>query len=431
MKISYNWLQSHFDKKLPKPNELAELLTVHSEEAEGVEEKDGDYLFDIKILPNRAYDYMDKLGIIRDISAILRLDPKGLPAPKTAESAKIIIMRFDDVENILGIKISEVEIKDILGRLGMAVKKSGDNLTIAVPDFRPDIIAKEDVVEEIVRIYGYERVPAEPPAGMILPPKRNDILFFADAVRNILTALGFSEAYDYSFSRSGFFELYNPPSKDKKFLRANLTDGLLSNIKENGKRFKDARVFEIGKIFPAGGEIISLAGAVSKVARPVKGDGFYEMKGVVDEILRGLGIAEFYYEESSEKVANIRVGNAEIGVIDHNSFELNFDELVKLADEEAEYRPISKYPAILRDIAVFASINTKVVQVEDVIQNAAGELLQDDDLFDIYENDERKSLAFHLVFQSPDRTLTDEEVNAAMEKIFAAIEANPEWEVRR
>ena len=93
-----------------------------------------------------------------------------------------------------------------------------------------------------------------------------------------------------------------------------------------------------------------------------------------------------------------------IGHIDTNSFEFDFDELAKLADESAEYEPISKYPAIVRDIAVLVSFNEKVENVLDVIENTAGKLLVDTDLFDIYENDERKSLAFHLIFQSPEKT---------------------------
>ena len=76
MKINYSWLQSYFDEKLPKPEKLAELLTMHSQEVESVEEKDGDYVFDVKVLPNRNYDFVDYQGVIRDISAILKIDPK-------------------------------------------------------------------------------------------------------------------------------------------------------------------------------------------------------------------------------------------------------------------------------------------------------------------------------------------------------------------
>ena len=203
-----------------------------------------------------------------------------------------------------------------------------------------------------------------------------------------------------------------------------LAECLDANVKENSKYFKNIKIFELGKIFPENGERMAL-GAVSNKAD------FYEMKGVTDELLNGLGIDEFFYKDHDNKVAEVQADGKVIGHIDTNSFEFDFDELVKLADESVEYEPVSKYPAIVRDIAVFVPLNKKVENVLDVIENTAGKLLIDTDLFDIYENEERKSLAFHLIFQSPEKTLTDGEVNGIMEKIFAAVEANPDWEVRK
>ncbi|MEK9183845.1 MAG: hypothetical protein AAB890_02120, partial [Patescibacteria group bacterium] len=203
-----------------------------------------------------------------------------------------------------------------------------------------------------------------------------------------------------------------------------LLNGLSENVKNNSRYFEDIKIFEIGKIFPRGGEIISLAGVINKGK-------FYEIKGVVDVILKSIGVSDFYYEESAEKVAEIRIGNSSLGAIDRDGFELNFEELVKLANESAEYKPISKYPAVMRDLALFVLPGVKVMEVTDVIENTAGELLADSDLFDIYENADRKSLAFRLIFQSHDKTLTDEEVNDVMNKIFKALEANLGWEVRK
>jgi len=421
MKINYSWLQSHFDEKLPAPEKLAELLTIHSQEVESVEPKNGDFELDVKILPNRSYDYVDYLGVIRDIAAILKLDAKiSLPEP---EEREIIFIQERDFEKILGVKISEKEITDILSRLGMEVSKKEDIFSVGVPSERPDLKIKEDIVEEVARIYGYEKIEEKIPEGLLIPPKRNDALFFASAAKNIMAGLGFSEVYNYSFVKTGDWELQNPPSKDKKFLRTNLTDGLLVNVKENSKpaswRIKDIKIFELGKIFPKGGERMAL-GVISNKAD------FYEMKGVADELLNGLGIDDFFYKDHDNKVAEVRADGKTIGHIDNNSFEFDFDELAKLADE-----PVSKYPAIVRDIAIFVPLNEKVENVLDVIENTSGKLLVDTDLFDIYENEERKSLAFHLIFQSPEKTLTDEEVNVVMQKVFEAMEANDDWEVRK
>src|SRR3989344_2203519 len=422
MKINYSWLQSHFNEKLPAPEKLAELLTIHSQEVEFVEKKDDDYELDVKILPNRAYDYIDYLGVIRDIAAVLKLEAKiSLPEP---EEREIIFIKESDFEKILGVKIPEKEITDILSRLGMEISKKEDVFSVGVPSERTDLKIKEDIIEEVARIYGYEKIEEKIPEGLLVPPKRNDSLFFVSAARNIMAGLGFSEVYNYSFVKNVDWELQNPPPKDKHFLRTNLTSGLETNIKENSKYFKNIKIFELGKVFPKSGEKMAL-GAISNK------DDFYEIKGVADELLNGLGIDDFYYKDNDNGVAEVKADGKTIGHIDNNSFEFDFDELVKLADESVEYEPVSKYPAIIRDIAVFVPLNEKVENVLDVIENTAGKLLIDTDLFDIYENEERKSLAFHLIFQSPEKTLTDEEINAIMQKVFETIEANEDWEVRK
>ena len=344
-----------------------------------------------------------------------------MPEPKERE---IIFVKESDFEKILGAQIPEKEISEILKRLGMEVAKKEDVFSVGAPSERPDLKIKEDIIQEVARIYGYDKIKEKIPEGLLVPPKRNDTYFFASVAKNIMAGLGFSEVYNYSFAKNGDRELQNPPSQDKKFLRTNLADGLSANVKENSKYFKDIKIFELGKIFPASGERLAL-GAISNKAD------FYEMKGAADALLSGLGIDDFYYKDHDNRVAEVHVDGKVIGHIDTNSFEFDFDELVKLADESAEYAPISKYPAIVRDIAVFVPLNEKVENVLDIIENTAGKLLVETDLFDIYENNERKSLAFHLIFQSTEKTLTDEDVNAIMEKIFETIEANDDWEVRR
>ena len=239
MKISYNWLQSHFDKKLPVPEKLAELLTMHSQEVESAGPKNGDFEFEVKILPNRAYDYINYFGVIRDIAAILKLDAKiSLTEPKERE---IIFVKESDFEKILGVKISHEEILDILKRLGMDVAVKGEIFSVGAPSERPDLKIKEDIVEEVARIYGYDKIKEKVPEGLLIPPKRNDDLFFASIARKIIVGLGFSEVYNYSFVKNGDWELQNPPSQDKKFLRTNLADGLSANVKENSKYFKDIK----------------------------------------------------------------------------------------------------------------------------------------------------------------------------------------------
>ncbi|MFH1956664.1 MAG: hypothetical protein ABIJ28_03395, partial [Patescibacteria group bacterium] len=225
----------------------------------------------------------------------------------------------------------------------------------------------------------------------------------------------------------------NPIAREKKFLRTNLLDGLNKNMMDNLRYFKSVKIFEIGKIFLKNKEKISLAGISSSATMPTGRQAFYEIKGVVESILSGLAITDFWLEDSAEKVADIKIGNDLIGHIDHNGFEIDFEKLAAKAEEELEYMPISRYPAAQRDISLFVPLRTKVVEVLDVIENTAGQLLIDTDLFDIFKkpDEDKKSLAFHLVFQSQEKTLSDKEINSLMDKIMKALDANLEWEVRK
>ncbi len=189
---------------------------------------------------------------------------------------------------------------------------------------------------------------------------------------------------------------------------------------------------------------------------------FYEAKGVVDAILHGLGITDIWYDDYQatpedspliiwhpKKTAEIKSGNTEIGFLGELNpnllekydlhqpitiFDLNFDILQQLAEEEYIYQPVSKYPAAIRDISVLVPLQTKVVEVLNVINTAGGELVRDVDLFDIYEGQElpegKKSLAFHIVYQAQDHTLTSQEIDAIHQKIIDALNKNIDWEVR-
>ncbi len=306
------------------------------------------------------------------------------------------------------------------------VGEKDDILLVSVLCERLDIRRKEDLIEEIGRIYGYKNIPSRLPEEVLIPPKRNDNFFYADIVRSILAGAGFSEVYNYSFVSTGDIELANPIAKDKKYLRNNLLDGLRKTAKENIRYFPAVKIFEIGCVFAGGNETASLA-MISTSAS------FFEMKGTVENILDKIGITDAWFDDFEFGVSEIMIGNTSLGVINHGEAEISFDMLVRLATEEVEYRPISKYPAVKRDISVFVPLKTKMVQVLDIIENTASMLLVDTDLFDIYEipDEDRKSFAFHLVFQSAEKTLSEEEINALMNKIMDALDANVEWEVRR
>ncbi len=351
------------------------------------------------------------------------------------------------VEKLLGKKIPKKEIKRILESLGFKYKGN----IVEVPTFRLDISLQEDLIEEIGRIYGYEKISAAFPVACLIPPKRNFEIFWENMTKDILKELGFTEVYNYSFINEeqtkvfkGAIEIENPMSKEQKYLRPSLIPNLLKNIKENLKHFKEIKIFELGKIFDSQGEKQMLTGATS--------DSFYQAKGAVDTLLNKLGISDIYYDEyhpgsfwQKGKCAEIKVSGEKIGCLGQISadrdrvsvvvFDIDFEELAKLCSEEHEYQPISQYPAAVRDLAILVPIDIKVVDVLNKINIAGGALVRDVDLFDIYEGESigqgKKNLAFHIIYQAEDRTLSTQEINKMQDKIIKALESEPAWQVRR
>ncbi len=405
--------------------------------------------FENEISPNIAVSAMERLmSLIQATSGGAVVSEKIDFYPQKVIPPRVSFNQ-DDISRLLGIEIPEKEIISILNRLGFNPKKTKKIITINSPVERLDLNLKEDVAEEIARIYGYENIPARIPEGLLAPSPQNDNYFYENVIRDLFARAGFSEVYNYSFSPSGQVRIENPVSEDKKFLRESLLDSLKNNASQNLKYFDSVKIFEIGKIFRksegAVKEKNSLAGLIGCKPSKKNGGEFFELKGALEMIFSELGITDHWFDDSPEAaevksdhflgLAEIKIGERGIGFIDLNAFELDLDELIKLTTEEIEYRPISRYPAVTRDVAILVSLKTKVIEVLDVIENTAGSLLIDTDLFDIYEGGElgenRKSFAFRLVFQSKERTLSDKEINALMEKIIKALDSVTDWEVRK
>ncbi len=365
-----------------------------------------------------------------DISSV---NPPTIELPITSEN----------VSKVLGKEVSEKDINKILLSLGFGVTKDGGKLLVTPPRERTDINIKEDVIEEVIRIYGYENITPEMPVEVLLPFERNDEYFYSNLIKDILAGAGYSEIYNYSFSGiadNEKLELRNRISADKGYLREDFREALEQNVENNLKYFDVVKVFEIGKEFSGSedgiGENVIVAGGIGyknkKQNKPE--EIFFELKGLVETVLNKIGIVDVSFLDSGEeKMAYIKLGDKVVGWIDKNIFKLYLKEVIETASEDYEYSPISKYPAVARDVSLFVPIDTKVVEVMDIIENTAGKLLVDTDLFDMYhpEGAENKSLAFRLVFQSNEKTLTDNEVNELRDKIISALEENADWEVRK
>lgn len=398
---------------------------------------------------------------------------------------KIIKLSLDYLESLLGIKIPPKEIKKIFNSLGIKIiGQEFNQIKVEVPTFRLDLSLAEDLIEEIGRVYGYEKIKAKFPLVSLIPPKRSLEIFWENQVKDILKEAGFSEIYNYSFfgerearifgeKEKDLIEVANPLSREYKYLRTSLLPNLIKNLeknlkyllpflsqkKEGGLEFKEIKIFELGKIFKNPKKVEEkkmLSGLLT-------GQAFYQAKGVVDLVLKKLGISQVWYDQYQprpddskisiwhlRRSAEIKINHQKIGFLGEISpkiledlkipikivaFDLDFEKLSQLASEEQEYRPISKFPAAVRDLAILVPLQTRVVEVLNKINSAGGPLIRDIDLFDIYEGQElpegKKNLAFHIIYQSERKTLSSQEIVKIHNKIVKALEKEPDWEVRK
>lgn len=389
---------------------------------------------------------------------------------------KKIKLEINYIQSLLGVQISIREIINILRALEFKFSQKGKTLYVEAPTFRQDISIREDLVEEIGRVFGYEKIKPEFPVTSLMPPRQNENIAWENIVKNTLKEAGFNEVCNYSFvsekeaadfgySLEEIVEIKNPTSADYKYMRPTLLINLLKNVYKNqGQNYKEMRFFEMGKVFLKKDleERPMLTGLIFKQASE-KSEGFYEAKGVVDSVIEKLGIDDVWYdevlakpEESKSKIWNlhkssqIKIGEEEIGFLGELdekllslfeiqgkvfAFDLDFSKIKKYVSEEREFEPIGQYPAAIRDLAILVPQNIKVEDVLNVIEINGGELVVDTDLFDIYEGeglpDEKKSLAFRIIYQAKDRTLKSEEINKIQNKIIEELEKNEGWEVRK
>ncbi len=380
----------------------------------------------------------------------------------------------DYLKSLLGTGISSAEIISILKRLDLSAVKKGGKIQVSIPSRRPDLQAPEDLIEEVARLYGFEKIPSQLPSTMLILPEDNQELVYQEKIKDILSGAGYAETYNYSFvslrdlQESGLgenqaIEVENPISREQQYLRPALMVNLIKNLKANQRFFEQIRLFEAGKVFYQGKEIKRLAGILSLAKSAGMAEEFYRLKGMLDALFEKLGLVDIWYDDAvgesqlvkselfhPEQRAEIKSGSQLLGWLGQLSpeaavrfglkfkaagFELDFAKLANLANQQKEYLPVSKYPAVVRDLALITDLGVKVIEVMNLIHAAGGRLIRDIDLFDIYQGDNlpqgKKSLAFRIIYQSDKRTLTDQEVNRLHQKIIKALEEEGGWEVRR
>lgn len=327
---------------------------------------------------------------------------------------------------LLGMEITDAVVEDVLTRLGLPFEKSGETFTVTPPFARTDIHITEDLIEEVGRIHGYSHLASTVPVADT-PPHINKRRYYEDSVRDVLVGQGFSEVYTYSLRPSGKVELENPMTRERAFLRESLEDALRESLTLNERNkpllgLDRIKIFEIGTVFKKDTEYLALGVAVSGK----KADAI--VKETLEVLANEFGAAISYTVKSGFVECNL-------SELIEKLPEPNEPHEYPLPETFVDYKPFSAYPYVLRDIAAWMPAETDVTEIEKTIYSNAGEYLQRVDLFDEFtpgaghEHEGKASRAFHLVFQSHERTLTDAEVNTAMQKVEAAF-AEKGWEVR-
>ncbi len=388
---------------------------------------------------------------------------------------KPILLSLSRLDEIMGMKIPAARIIAILNHLEFHVKKAGqDHILVTPPSLRSDIYSREDIIEEILRIEGFDKVPAALPVTRhsetaIQDPQATGIL----ELKKLLANLGFNEIISTSLIsekalvNSGFKELNraqkitNLLSAEQEFFRPLLLPGMLQSILTNVHQKADSlKLFEIGNRYLEGKEetvlAISLYGNLEENWRRKNAASFYDLKGIIENMLAVFKIKDYQWKENEpcpkyENSSSLEINGKKYGTlgvlnpdilnrwdISHAVIymELMLDGIFKKTSEQKTVRAkvLPKYPLVRRDIAFIIDEKISVQSLEDLMKNAAAPLLSEVQLFDEYTGKniaaDKRSLAFSLAYQKETGTFTEEEINALQAKVSGALKNTHRVEFR-
>lgn len=377
--------------------------------------------------------------------------------------SKPLEMRYERINKILGTELSNADMLEILGRLGIRAEDKKDVFIVYPPAHRRDIERDSDVAEEIARFYGYDRVPTRIPKSPLSSGLLNKKMMNIDKIREAMRKAGFTEVINYSFMNPSSLDMIaipeadrrrktivirNPLRQEESLLRTTLGPALIENFKYNLDRgIKDIRFFEISKVFEDIGktlplEELRLGGIFYKEKSPSlwKEDvkGFFIAKGALESMIKELKISEYLFSPSSEpflhkgQASDVYVSGSYAGylgvlgpgIIERLDlkkqkpeiivFELNVDLLLTFIPDSIQYSPVPRYPYVERDVAIVVDENIAASEINRIMNSFSSELIEKVSIFDCYRGgnipEGKKSLAFSIVYRSKEKTLTDEEV---------------------
>ncbi len=374
-------------------------------------------------IPNLLPYYgMKKLiDLILDIAggSIKSVSVSGVGQPKENPWIKF---NQDKLDKIIGFHIEKEDAFGFLKRLRFNISED----TAQAPHFRTDINIFEDVAEEVLRLYGLQNLPKKQIPNIDKKPEIYKPYYYSEKLREFALNHGFIEVTNSSLQDKGELKLKNALASDKNHFRDDLKYALEKTLDKNEKNapllgiYDFIKVFEIGAVYKNGREFLSAAFSVRSIAKKKR-----EQKAKLELEKIKLELEKEFDVSLPEVVSE--VFEFELETLFKDDLPESYPELPTLP--AIKYEPFSVYPFVLRDVAIWLPKNTNAQELEKLIKEFGGSILVRIDKFDEFEKDERVSHAYHLVFQAPDRTLTDEEVNTIMQKIEEQAK-NLGWEPR-
>ncbi len=398
----------------------------------------------------RACQLIEMLGAGEVVGGIIDI-------AKTPEKMPEIAFQPAKINRFLGCDITEEFMKNTLERLGFAMEKD----KCIPPSFRRDIEGFADVAEEIARFFGYDRIPITLMSGTSTAGGRTWRQSVAEKAKHLLSGMGMYEIYTYSFTSPRIFDMLclpkdsclrdvitvtNPLGEENSIMRTTTLAAMIENLARNYSfRNMHASLFETGKIYLPlqSGE---LPDEKEKITLGMYGGGvdFYVLKGAVEQLCASLHISNVSFEAQSShqtfhpgRCATLKIGGKEAGImgevhpqvlknydIDEKAYiaEIDFDLILGGIQSEIKFSPLPKFPAVSRDIAMLVDDSLPVARIEETIRKAAGGLLEEINLFDVYKGTQipegKKSVAYAIVLRSAEKTLNEDEVGKVMNRIL-------------
>ena len=386
---------------------------------------------------------------------------------RTFAPLRVLPFEPDKYNKLLGTRISEEQMLSIFEKLDIRVLRNGDQIQLEIPSFRQDLVGRADLAEEVARFYGYDKIPVTLPASSSTMGKLSFKLRVEQKARDIAEYCGFSQGMSYSFESPKVFDklllaqddkareaiaISNPLGEDFSIMRTLPLNGMLVSLSNNyNRRNKDVRLYELENVYiPKSLPLTELPDERMQFTLGFYGNGdFYTLKGVVEEFLESLGMKErkVYDPEAGRpflhpgRQAAILYQGQQLGylgevhplVCENYSIGtrayvavLDMPAVLPFATFDRKYEGIARYPAVTRDISMIVPKEVLAGDIESVIVQRGGRLLESYSLFDVYEGSQIKegcrSLAYTISFRAMDRTLEESDVAGAMKKIVNGLE---------